>query len=333
MPPRGTGRAPGSFAVNFSRLVRKLQDFFTPGSRRAPAAPPRARPKLESLEDRLTPAGHSGVAVTTSTALAESLLGTGWSPSAKHIFIDAEAPSVIRAMNFNSAANYQQYTRHFHGVLRQWVAQADRAGITDDADLVAFLGRRLAAEYRLTGGLLAQEYPGLTARSYRLLMAMNLATGFYQYATAYDGSVGVSTALHVRGGDCDQIAELLSILARAEGIAAHRLILHFDYAAAPGRFVASHDVVYAGGLWLDAEINTAFAVNLHQIVQQPPAQRLSYLFANHAVFGFYNWYLQPQVRAAQLRHGLDGGILSFYYAYYFAGLGQGNSSFRLVPGA
>jgi hypothetical protein len=55
------------------------------------------------------------------------------------------------------------------------------------------------------------------------------------------------------------------------------------------------------------------------------------LLAQQRVFGFYNWYLNPAVRAAQLAHGQDGGILSFYYQYYFAGIGQGNTTIAFTP--
>ena len=52
----------------------------------------------------------------------------------------------------------------------------------------------------------------------------------------------------------------------------------------------------------------------------------------HRAFGFYDWYLQPNVRQDQLARGVDGGIIAFYYQYYLAGIGQGNTNLYYVRG-
>jgi hypothetical protein len=126
--------------------------------------------------------------------------------------------------------------------------------------------------------------------------------------------------------DCSEIAALTAALIKLQGINADHLSAMFDYSTRMGPAYAGHDIVYAAGMWVDAQINVAFAVDLSAIAAVPPEQRLSTLLDAGQVYGFYNWYLKPEVRQNQLDHGLDGGILAFYYYWYFAGIGQGNST-------
>jgi hypothetical protein len=249
-----------------------------------------------------------------------------WDPSNNRTFLAGEPAGLLQAMFFNTPQSYRTFMDNFYGVVHSWVHEADLDGISNDADLMNFLGRHLDAEFAQTRNLLARLYPGQSAQSYRLLMAMNLAHGFYEYGTPpLDRGLNIERTLHQKIGCCTQLADLELILIRAQGIPARELAQAYNYQTPDGQIAATHVVVYAGGLWLDAEINTAFVVNLNTLGRISPFSRLSNLLAADRVLGFYNWYLQPQVRAEQLARGVDGGIIAFYYDYYFAGYHNGAS--------
>ena len=291
--------------------------------RRAATAPAQsARPAIEELESRTVPALVSRVG-TSAQASPAPYAAPPWAPLNARQFVTAEAPALLQAMYFNNPATYQAYVQNFHGVLARWVASADRHHLRTDAALTTYLQGQLAAEFQTTRDVLAEMYPKQSTETYELLLAMNLVTGFYQYATAPLIHRSLYAQLHLHIGDCAQIAQLLESVIHIEGFPAQQLAQYYNFTTPLGPFMASHDVVYAGGLWLDAEVNTAFAFNLQGLEKIAPYDRLPSLVNHHHVFGFYNWYLQPQVRASQLAVGLDGGILSFYYQYYLAGIGQG----------
>jgi hypothetical protein len=234
-------------------------------------------------------------------------------------------------MYFNSPRTYATYADYFHGMVRRWVNVADQQGLYQDADLEQFLGQELAAYFPQVRRILARAYPGESDDTYRLLMDMNLAHGYYMYASAPLVARSDYETLHLGTGNCVEISDLLSILLRSQGYKAFQVVQSYNYLTPLGRFVSSHDVVYANGLWLDAEINTAFAIPLSELRNLPPANRLEDLVSGHHVFGFYDYYLEPHVRLTQLRYGEDGGIIAFYYQYYFQGIGLGHSSIDLVP--
>jgi transglutaminase-like putative cysteine protease len=297
--------------------MRKLLRFLRLFADARPRRPARVRLAVESLEARTVP--------TANSALPPFLPGAPWSLTSNRAFVTAQPIGMLQAMYFNTPASYATYLDYFQGTLHHWVLEAEHAKISSNTGLVRYLGNQENAFFGQVNGVLASLYPGQTAQTYRLLMAMNLADGYYVYASTPGSGRSVYQQLQLRTGDCTEIANLLSILVRAQGIPAQELAQSYNYATPTGPFVSSHVVVYAGGLWLDAEINIAFKASLSQLHQTPPAQRLENLLADQQVFGFYNWYLQPQVRASELAHGLDGGILAFYYQYYFQGIGSGNS--------
>jgi hypothetical protein len=257
--------------------------------------------------------------------------GAAWSPKANLAFIRAEPQPLLQAMYFNSPSSYSTYVSYFHGVLRGWVAQADQAGIGDDNDLEQFLGQELQAYFPQVRRVLAKAYPGLSDEAYQILMAMNLATGYYVYSPVINGQRSLEQTVHLPTGDCTEIAELVLTLLQAQGISGRLLNQNYNYPTNLGTFAAKHAVVYADGLWIDAQINTAFRVDLHGLANVAPDQRLDCLLASRHVYGFYNWYLEPQVRAKELHLGVDGGIVSFYYQYYFAGIGNGLSEINYMP--
>ncbi len=309
----------------YHRWCRPHRDLSPTSS---PARARKTRFCLESLEERYLPASPGGGA---SADLPPFAPGAPWSDSANRAFVAAQSPTELQAMYFNSPAQDELYMTYFRGALHRWVAAADRAGLRSDADLMQFLGRELDAKFGQTRHALAHLYPGQSDQTYRLLMAMNLADGYYTYATTFGSHRSVYRQLHLPTGDCSEIADLLSLLVRAQGLAAQEIAQSYNYPSPLGPFVSDHVAVYAGGLWLDAEANTAFALDLRHLQQIPAGSRLPDLLDSHRVFGFYNDYLQPQVRQEQLRRGLDGGIIAFYYQYYFAGIGDGHTQIQLLP--
>jgi hypothetical protein len=283
------------------------------------------RLELEVLESRTVPSIGSRVGAGGHAA-PPPYADTPWAPLNNRHFVAAQSTTLLQAMYFNNPVSYDLYHQHFQGVLASWVANADRHHIAKTDALTSYLHRQLNREFEATQGALARLYPGQSMQTYQLLVAMNLVTGYYEYGTVPIKQRSLYAQLHLQVGDCAQIAQLLESIIHIEGIPALQLAQYYKFTTPLGSFVSSHDVVYAGGLWLDAEINTAFALDLKHFVKTAPYHRLSSLLNHHEVFGFYNWYLQPPVRAAQLEHGLDGGILSFYYQYYFAGIGQGETA-------
>jgi hypothetical protein len=251
--------------------------------------------------------------------------GAPWDPDNSRAILTDETPALLQGMYFNSLVSYRLYVDQFYGVLRSWVHEADLNRITGNDELVAFLGRKLAAHFNQTGTTLARLYPGQTTETYRLLMAMNLAHGYFIYGPAYGSHRAFNRLLHLSMGDCSEIADLAHLLIQAEGIPVQLVEQGYSYQSAIGFIGAGHVAVYAGGLWLDAEINTAFAFTFRDLARTAPNQRLQSLLDHHRVYGFYDWYLQPQVRAEQLARGWDGGIIAFYYKYYLAGYQNGNS--------
>ncbi len=254
-----------------------------------------------------------------------------WAPSNSRAFATSVPAQLLEESYFNSPQTYRFYRSYFHGVLQQWVAQADQQGITDNNGLVQFLGARMQTYFGQTRKHLATFYPGQTLETYQLLMAMNLAHGYFTYDTIPKADRSYDEILHLQAGDCVEIAQLLTILLHAEGVAARDLGLVDNFETNLGQFVSGHVLVNAGGLWLDAETNTAYALSLQQIERVPPAERLQTLFDAGRVFGFYNWYLQPQVRQKDVAIGQDGGIVAFYYQYYLEGIGQGNTKVYYLP--
>jgi hypothetical protein len=286
------------------------------------------RLKMERLEDRSLPSS-TGPVQPGALPFADN---APWSPHANRRFVEAEPQHLLSAMYFNTASARREYVENFAGVLRTWVAEADGLGIDSDADLMTFLGNALNAKFAMTRDLLARQFPGLPDETYRLLMTMNLVHGYFAYGPVPLAGRSLEQTAHLVVGDCVEISDLLLSLVRAQGIPAHELAQSYHYLTPQGRFVASHDVVYADGMWLDAEINTAFGVNLSQLRALSPDSRLQSLLNHHQVFGFYDFYLQPQVRLHQLREGQDGGIIAFYYQYYFEGIGKGHTRIYFVPG-
>jgi hypothetical protein len=175
---------------------------------------------------------------------------------------------------------------------------------------------------------------------------MNLVHGHCQFAAVSTPlNANVLQLIALPEGCCTQEALLTERLATIMGISGAMMGVTVSFAGAYGSIFAGHYVYYADGLWVDAETNTAYGINLDSALgyasvpaNEPrsmsygallgiaPYQRLQTLVNRHLVYGFYDYYLKPDVRQQQIKSGTDGGIIAFYYYHYLAGLGLGASS-------
>jgi hypothetical protein len=251
--------------------------------------------------------------------------GSPWLVDFARSFIDAQAPTQLAQMTFNSPSRYVTFVENFKDVVKSWVKEADLAGVRSDQGLKAFLGQHLAVHFNAVRPVLARAYPRRTDRVYRMLMAMNLATGSVRYATTYSNGRSLYRTMHLTTGDCSELTDITVGLLRAEGFPARPLGIVLSYQSAAGFVGATHQVAYVPGMWLDAETNVALGASLPQIGSIAGPARLQWLLDRHLVFGFYNWYLHPDVRQEQLNRGLDGGAIVYYYRYYLGGIGLGGS--------
>ncbi len=278
-----------------------------------------------------TPSQASKLPVSVRAQLPPYHPDTLWARRYNRNFVDAQPTGQLRRMYFNTPATHQTYRRLFQGVLRHWVAQADANGLFDDVEIEKFLGVKLATHFERVRSILQRQHPGQSEQTYRLLMAMNLAHGYFTYGTQPGLSRTDYRVLHLGVGDCTEIANVLYILVRAQGIPPYEVDQSYSYKTRLGRFRSTHVTVYAGGLWLDGEINTALKMSMNQLLRMPARRRLGSLLSSHRVYGFYNYYLQPSVRLRQIQRGNDGGILGMYYQYYLQGIGNRGSRVTLLP--
>ncbi len=254
-----------------------------------------------------------------------------WIPSNARGFVKALSYNQLRRLYFNSSNTYTSFVENYKDVLRSWISEADAAGVRTEAQLKTFLTRKLDEHFLAVRPLLAAQHPGLTDRDYRLLMAMNLAHGHLVYATAHSDGRSIWKTVRLALGDCSEIADLCAALARLQGLDARLLGASMNFNSSQGPFVSGHQLVYVPGLWLlDAEINLAFRVDLNRLSNVASPYRLQSLFDSRSVFGFYNWYLKPDVRQEQLSRSLDGGIIAFYYQYYLEAIARDNSNFYFM---
>lgn len=251
----------------------------------------------------------------------------GFSATRARHFMAAVPTATHRRMFFNNAGMFQEFVYEFHGVLRRWHRSALYRGIVQLDDFKAFLLDKLDSHFARVSDLLAARYPGLSETDYRLLMAMNLVHGHFQYGTVYSDNLNVLQLTARTMGDCTEYAELVYELARLMGISATVSSIGWDFPTRLGRFYSSHVMVFANGLWIDPEINLAFRVDLATLRATDPARRLETILNSGKVYGFYNYLVYPSVRAEQLGRGVDGGVIAFYYYYYLMGMYQGRFIF------
>jgi hypothetical protein len=251
----------------------------------------------------------------------------GWNPTFSQTAFTALSAAQRAQFNFNTQANFNNFTQNYLGVLRQWNAQAASAGISGDTALGQFFLDRLNTLFTQVRSSLAAKYAGLSDDQYRLLMIMNLVHGHYDFDTTVNADSSLSVLLNLQTGDCSEEAALCQKLAALMGITGPRLDLVSNFNSPQlGLFFAGHEIFYADGLWIDAETNMAFAVQPGNLLAVAPLKRTASLFNSHQVYGFFNWYMTPVVRTEQLGLGQDGGVIAYYYPYYFQSLGQGSTT-------
>src|SRR5262249_7918461 len=138
--------------------------------------------------------------------------------------------------------------------------------------------------------------------------------------------------INMRVGNCAHFAVLVHELLLIQGISAIHYNIQLKYSTTLGEFATGHNLVLAGGLLIDAEVNVAFNIgSLSQLTAMTPFGRLSRLLSADKVYGFYDWMNYPPIRIADLGNGYDGGILSWVYQFILAGIGQGATSLRKIP--
>lgn len=266
---------------------------------------------------------HGGEALPTAP-------GNPWLSSFARWFVDAEPKDLLTRMFFNNSQSLGMYLNNFKGVLRGWVIEANRQGLSTIDQLSAFLRTKLNDHFLVCRNAIRSACPNLTDQQYRSMMVMNLVNAYFDYG-AQPGVGNLAQLLPLDIGECSEIAALTTALIRIQGITANRVSVVLDYTTRDKPFFAGHQVCYAAGMWIDSEVNVAFKVDLKVLQSIQPSVRLRYLLNIQQVFGFYNWYLKPEVRLAQTNRGVDGGVLVAYYDGYFAGLGQGDSHLDIIP--
>ncbi|MEC1719143.1 hypothetical protein [Schinkia azotoformans] len=251
---------------------------------------------------------------------------TKWLESFSRPHVEALPVQYHEAMFFNNKKTFEEFTSRFKGVLKRWISEMEQKNINDSEKVKEYFKTKLDKYYRDNEDYFKGLYPRLTEKQYRLLMSMNLAHGNYQFGTQTTSVDSFVSLTMLEMGDCSELADLTASLASIQGINGTFLGLGWDYQSSLGQFISGHQVFYSEGLWLDAEINTAFLVDINKILKIEPSERFISLMENNQILGFYNWYLKPEIRDAQLKNGQDGGVIAFYYYYYFEGLGQGKSN-------
>jgi hypothetical protein len=250
--------------------------------------------------------------------------GEPWAPSSNEVLFNNLPTSLLKRMYFNNNTSYQDYMKYYHGMLHSWLLAAESLGLTD-SEIPAYILVQLNAYFDMVAPELAGNYPGLTQEQYRLLMTMNLVQGYYFYTTTnYLGSSLVDL-LRLPQGDCSEYAELFRQLAKLQGYDAKHLswVTNYFSPTANTYVYSEHALVRVDGMVFDPLNNVAMQVDLANIVGVAPTNRLTYLLANHDVFGFYNWNLKPEVRQVYVEENQDPGVLPFYFYYDFEGMGQG----------
>ncbi len=236
------------------------------------------------------------------------------------------------ALFFNSQATFEAFTSKYKDVYATWLGDIKRLRYPRKRAW-EFVRDRLNKNFHRNVEFIRSTYAGLTPKQYKVLDVMNLVHGYFRFGT-FNTRLGKQTAVQVNDlGDSSEIANLVSTLLTLWEIP-HRIIGYawrFESHAwkstlALGDFFAGHQLVQAAGLIVDGETNMAFHVgDNYQLTGIAPERRLSELIAEHRIYGFYNWFLKPEVRAEQLKRGVDGGIIAFFYYYYLYGTDQADS--------
>jgi hypothetical protein len=256
--------------------------------------------------------------------------GAAWVPTLARKWVDVTPSYLLRGMNFNNRAAFTEYVYTYFAVLRGWHSEALVLGLTDRAAFRAFLRGKLDEKFAEVRPALEAKYPGLTDAQYRLLMTLNLADGHFRFAkgahvASFLGLVGAGD------GNCAHLARTVQELALIQDIPATHYAITWNFGTPYGDFQAGHNLVYAAGLLLDAEVGVAFHIgSFGELNAISPQSRLARLLGQHRVLGFYNWLNSPPVRAEQLGRQQDGGAIAYFYWFYLWGINQGSTRLARV---
>jgi hypothetical protein len=261
------------------------------------------------------------------------LSNSAWSSNFPRIYVDATSMSLLQGMDFNSETTFDDYVYTFKDELRRWQGEAAALGIGDGPQFRDFLQQKLDAKFIQVRPLLASRYPGLDDTKYRLLMTMNLVSGYFVFGpgTPYR-RLNLWDLMRQTVGNCGHLAQLVRELALIQGIPATHYAIIENFSGPFGQFGTGHNLVLADGLLIDAEINAAFDIgSLNDLESIPGGDRLGTLLRTGHVYGFYNWLNSPPIRNEQLSRGQDGGVIAYYYYWYFLGLDLGNAQIWKIP--
>ncbi len=249
-----------------------------------------------------------------------------WYNGFNRLYINNVPRSFHEALFFNDRETFEEFVVRYKDVLKLWASEARSMNLEQPKDIQQFFREKLIKCYENNKEYLIALYPGLTEKQYKLLITMNLVHGNYDFDTQTKKTKNLLELVELEKGDCSELGDLVASLAFLQGVEGDFLGLNCDYQTTLGHFHAGHRIFYAEGLWLDPEINIAFKFNLEEFQKTEPSKRLSALIQQKSILGFYNWYINPEVRTKQLENNQDGGTIAFYYYYYFKGINQGNSS-------
>ncbi|BFO53877.1 hypothetical protein [Acidovorax sacchari] len=291
---------------------------------------------------------------TPSSAFAAT--GIKWDPDAnkKVIFDDLGGSQQANAVSFNTQAQQTFFQNNFNGVLRGWAQTWTAQGLTGQAFLTAVTSQ-LDTLYKGVRPALASAYPGLSDAAYKGLMLQNLAHAYYIYGTSRYFEKLVETGgllltnqltlsdelramLSLTVGDCSEYRELMRVLGVAWGlpIVPAGVSLNYTSPHANAVFASVHAFTLlvdstSGSpnvVLLDALTNAALGIGPMQYLgigtgdgivalTSNAYNRLATLFASRRVYGFYNLFMQPDYREAQLKTTLpDASLLAFGYNYF-----------------
>ena len=259
--------------------------------------------------------------------------------SAGRKYIDHLPRTLLQSLFFNTRERFEAFANRYKGQLKLWLAEGKEEDLSGEA-FKSFLLARLNENVKSNRSHLQKTRGGLSEEQYRILNTMNLVHGNYVFAGVNHPHDDIMWLLGTPLGDCNEYADLLTALLRVQKVEANSVSYHFSFIARSWggkvtfspKFDASHCVVHAGGMLVDATVNIAFDLQGDfDMKDVPRQQRLTRLIETNRVYGFYNWLLKPDVREEVLAGDTDGGILAFYYYYYLYGVGTEESTRTVLP--
>ncbi len=260
-----------------------------------------------------------------------------WHPTlASRLHLDNVPRHLHEGVYFNSREAFIEFAARYKDKLRTWVNVAVERKYKSES-LARFFRNMLFRDLSENLEYLAERYPGLTEKQYIVLNIMNLVHGNYKFGTVVANPNDPLDFIRNELADCSELSNLMAILLELQGIRSKSVgyvwnfpSCSYDGKTILGPFFSSHRLVWAENIIVDAETNLAFHIGKDYLMASlAPRDRLMWLLDNNRVYGFYNWFIKPDVREEQLARNQDGGLIAFYYYYYF--YGTTHKGFYLLP--